>query len=111
MQDEPKSHQNPLEEVNLKNGEGPAHPVFISKMLSSPIKDELIALLRKNFDVFTWHYKEMPGLDNVLVTYHLDIFPNSNPVKQPLRKHHRDLEEKIKEEVEKLRKVGFIHVI
>ncbi|GMP48863.1 hypothetical protein CsSME_00016061 [Camellia sinensis var. sinensis] len=53
----------------------------------------------------------MPGLDPDLVSHYLDVFPNSKPIKQAARKYHPDLEEKIKEEIEKLQQVGFIRPI
>lgn len=37
--------------------------------------------------------------------------PNAKPVKQPLRKYHLDVEEKIKAKVNKLLKAGFIEEI
>ncbi|GMP96894.1 hypothetical protein CsSME_00045332 [Camellia sinensis var. sinensis] len=53
----------------------------------------------------------MPGLDPDLVSHYLDVFPNSKPIKQAARKYHPDLEEKIKEEIEKLQQAGFIRPI
>lgn len=111
MQDEPKPQQEPLEEVDLSNGEGPRRPVFVSKTLDEEFKEKLIALLRVNADVFAWHYEKISGLDTTLVTHHMDVFPNSRAVKLTQRKYHPDLEGKIKEEIEKLRKAGFIRAI
>lgn len=50
-------------------------------------------------------------VDESLVSHHLDVFPNTKVVKQAQRKYHPELKEKIKEEVEKLRKTGFIRPI
>ena len=50
-------------------------------------------------------------MDPLLVTHHLDVFPNSKPVKQAVCKYHPDIEEKIKEEIEKLRATSFIQPI
>ena len=111
MQDGPKPQPEELEEIDLRDGEGTARPVFVSKSMEPNARANLVALLRKYSDVFAWHYNEMPGLDPKLVSHHLDVFPNSKPVKQPQRKYHPDLEEKIKEEVEKLRSAGFIRPI
>lgn len=111
MQDELKPQQELLEEFDLSNEHGPKRPIFISKALDKEFKEKLIALLRAYADVFAWHYEEMPGLDTMMVTHRLDVFPNSRAVKQSQRKYHPDLEQKIKEEVEKLRKAGFIRPI
>ena len=52
--------------------------------------------------MFAWSNKEIPGLDPDLVSHYLDVFPNSKPIKLAARKYLLDLEEKIKEEIEKL---------
>ena len=83
----------------------------ISKSLSKEARRKLIALLREYKDVFAWSYQEMPSLSPSLVMYKLKVDPNVKPVKQPPRKYHLDIEEKIKAEVDKLLKVGFIEEI
>ena len=83
----------------------------ISKSLSKEERRKLIALLREYKDVFAWSYQEMPSLSPSLVMYKLKVDPNVKPVKQPPRKYHLDIEEKIKAEVDKLLKVGFIEEI
>ena len=65
----------------------------------------MIALLKE--DVFAWDYEEMPGLDPKVVTHKLNADPKANSVKQPTRKYHLDVEEKIMVEVNKLLKAGF----
>jgi len=67
----------------------------------------LIALLKEYKDVFAWDYEEMPGLDPKVVTHKLNANPKAKPVKQPTRKYHLDVEEKIMVEVNKLLKAGF----
>ena len=56
-------------------------------------------------------YEEMLGLDPKVVTHKLNVDPKAKPVKQLARKYHLDVEEKIKVEVSKLLKVGFIEDI
>ena len=53
----------------------------------------------------------MLGLSPSLVTHKLKVDPNAKLIKQPPRKYHLDVEEKIKVEVNKLLKVGFIEEI
>lgn len=53
----------------------------------------------------------MPGLDAKEVTHKLNVDPKSRLVKQPPRKYRLDVEEKIKAEVNKLLKAGFIEKI
>lgn len=108
MQDGPKPEPKVLEEINLRIGEGTPRPMFVSAALESGIRKELILLLQEYSDVFAWHYEELPGLDTKLVSHNLSVFPNSKLIKQAPRKYQLELEEKIKEEIEKLRKAGFI---
>jgi len=53
----------------------------------------------------------MPGLSLNFVTHKLKVDPNAKPVKQPPMKYRLDVEEKIKVEVNKLLKAGFIEEI
>ena len=53
----------------------------------------------------------MLGLSLSLVTHKLKVDPNARLLKQPPRKYRLDVEEKIKAEVNKLLKAGFIEEI
>ena len=44
--------------------------------------------LKKGKINFAWTYKDMPGLDIVLVVHHLAVDPKIKPVKQKLCKMH-----------------------
>ena len=46
-----------------------------------------------------------------MVTHKLNVDPKAKPIKQPPRKYHLDIKEKIKVEVNKLLNVGFIEEI
>ena len=99
--------EDPLQEINLGTEEDP-RPTFISALLKEPIKGELIALLQEFRDCFAWHYHEMPGLDRELVEHKLPIKDGYLPVKQARRRMSMDTELKVKEEIERLLKAGFI---
>ncbi|CAL9019579.1 unnamed protein product, partial [Prunus brigantina] len=99
--------EDPLQEINLGTEEDP-RPTFISALLKEPIKDELIALLQEFRDCFAWHYHEMPGLDRELVEHKLPIKEGYLPVKQARRRMSMDTELKVKGEIERLLKAGFI---
>ena len=68
-------------------------------------------MLREYKNVVVWKYEEMPGLDPKLVTHKLSVNPKAKPVKQPARKYHLDVKEKIKVKVDKLLKAGSIEEI
>ncbi|XP_008223134.1 PREDICTED: uncharacterized protein LOC103322954 [Prunus mume] len=99
--------EDPLQEINLGTGEDP-RPTFISALLKEPLKKELVALLQEFKDCFAWHYHEMPGLDRNLVEHKLPIKEGYLPVKQARRRMSMDTELKVKEEIERLLKAGFI---
>ncbi|CAL2271987.1 unnamed protein product [Prunus armeniaca] len=99
--------EDPLQEINLGTGEDP-RPTFISALLKEPLKNELVALLQEFKDCFAWHYHEMPGLDRELVEHKLPIKEGYLPVKQARRRMSMDTELKVKEEIERLLKAGFI---
>ncbi|CAL2228365.1 unnamed protein product [Prunus armeniaca] len=99
--------EDPLQEINLGTEEDP-RPTFISALLKGPLKNELVALLQEFKDCFAWHYHEMPGLDRELVEHKLPIKEGYLPVKQARRRMSMDTELKVKEEIERLLKAGFI---
>ncbi|XP_021801683.1 uncharacterized protein LOC110745843 [Prunus avium] len=59
-------------------------------------------------DCFAWHYHEMPGLDRKLVEHKLPIKEGYLLVKQARRRMSMETELKVKEEIERLLKAGFI---
>ncbi|CAL2232523.1 unnamed protein product [Prunus armeniaca] len=99
--------EDPLQEINLGTEEDP-RPTFISALLKEPLKNELVTLLQEFKDCFAWHYHEMPGLDRELVEHKLPIKEGYLPVKQARRRMSMDTELKVKEEIERLLKAGFI---
>ncbi|CAL8169759.1 unnamed protein product [Prunus armeniaca] len=99
--------EDPLQEINLGTEEDP-RPTFISALLKEPLKSELIALLQEFRDCFAWHYHEMPCLDRELVEHKLPIKEGYLPVKQARRRMSLDTKLKVKEEIERLLKAGFI---
>ena len=45
---------------------------------------QLVDLLRRNVDVFTWDAYEAPRLDPNFICYHLNVNPSITPKRQPL---------------------------
>ena len=111
MNDGVKNVQEELIEFNLGDGEKDEKMVKISKNLSEKERGRLVALLKEYRDVFAWSYQEMPGLNQNLVVHKLKVDPNVKPVKQPPKKYHLDVEEKIKFELQKLLKAKFVEEI
>ena len=101
--------QDELEEVNISNDDK-IRPIFISKEIGKEFREEMIELIKEYSDCFAWSYHEMPGLDRNLVEHHLPIKPEYRPHKQPPRRMANEIVLKIKEEIERLLKAGFIRM-
>ncbi|KAL1299817.1 hypothetical protein AAHE18_18G135300 [Arachis hypogaea] len=99
--------QDPLEEVDISNGDCPK-PTFVSKMLPDDFKKEMVEILKEYCDYFAWDYAEMPGLNHELVEHQLPLKANIKPIKQPPRRFAPEVVQKIKEEIERLLKAKFI---
>uniref|UniRef100_A0A2N9I5K6 Uncharacterized protein n=1 Tax=Fagus sylvatica TaxID=28930 RepID=A0A2N9I5K6_FAGSY len=100
-----------LEIVNLADkGEEPRE-VKIGTRCAAEQKEALIALLREFHEIFAWSYQDMPGLDTDIVVHKIPLKPECKPVKQALRRMKPEVILKIKEEVEKQLKAGFLSTV
>ncbi|KAM2288392.1 hypothetical protein ACFXTI_029273 [Malus domestica] len=103
----PPEVQDPLDIIDLGTEEDP-RPIQISGLLEIDDREKIISLLQEFKDFFVWHYIEMPGLDAALVGHRMPIKDGYKPVKQVPRRMSKEIEEKVKEEIERLVKAGFI---
>jgi len=46
------------------------------------VKEELVAFLRHNNDVFAWSHEDMPGIDPSVIVHRLNVDPNYKLIKQ-----------------------------
>ena len=98
---QPQVH-NPMEELNLDTVEEPVI-TYISFLLPSDLKERIITILREFKDYFAWNYDEMTRLE-----HHLPIKSELHPFQQPPKRMSKEVELKVKEEIEKLLKAKFI---
>jgi hypothetical protein len=98
-----------LEEIDL-GGRSVKRPAYISAELQGDQKTSICELLKEFFDCFAWSYDEMPGLDGELVEHRLPIKKGFRPFKHLSRNYNQWILGKIKEEVERLLKAGFIRM-
>ena len=49
--------------------------------LEGKIKKGLICFLRENIDVFVWSHENMLSIDPSIITYCLNVYPSSKPVR------------------------------
>ncbi|RDX84072.1 hypothetical protein CR513_34929, partial [Mucuna pruriens] len=72
---------------------------------------ELVQCLQQNSDVFAWSPQDMPGIDPKFMNHKLSIAEGARPIVQKKRKQGEEKRRAIKEETEKLLKVGFIREV
>ena len=74
MEDSKPQVHDPMKEVNIDIVEEPGI-TYISSLLSTNLKEQIISLLQEFNDCFAWNYDEMPRLDRGLMEHRLPIKP------------------------------------
>jgi hypothetical protein len=97
-----------LEELEIGDS---GKKVYIGSQLPHLVKEDLVAFLRRNSDVFAWSHEDMPGIDPSVIVHKLNVDPNHRPVKQRRRTSAAERNQAVAEEVEKLLKVEFIREV
>ncbi|KAM1074742.1 hypothetical protein COP2_020149 [Malus domestica] len=103
----PPEVQDHLEVIDLGTEEDP-RLIQISGLLETNDRAKIICFLQEFKDCFAWRYIQMPCLDSTLVEHKMPIKEGYKPVKQAPRKMSNEIEENVKEEIERLVKAGFI---
>ena len=99
-----------LEEVNLGTTED-ARPVHIAKEMTPDNKTAMITLLKEFRDVFAWSYEDMRGLDPQLYQHQIHLNKDAKPIAQRRYRMNPNYAAKVKEEIDKLLRVGFIRPV
>ena len=99
-----------FETLNLGNNENP-YLIKIGSTLNKGERKDLKEILIEFQEVFAQSYEDMPGIDPEIAQYHIDTHAHMVPVKQKLRHMRSEWLLKIKEEVTKQLKVGFIKLV
>ena len=74
-------------------------------------KQGLVRFLRENTDVFAWSHEDTPGINPTVITHHLNVYLSSKPVHQKKRVFAPEIDNAIKEEVQKLTTAQFIREV
>ena len=69
-----------LEDIPLDKDD-PGKSTRIGVDLEAKIKNGLIRFLRENIVVFAWSHEDMPGIDPSVITYRLNVYPSSKPMR------------------------------
>ncbi|XP_073041970.1 uncharacterized protein [Primulina eburnea] len=74
-------------------------------------KNDLLACLKANTDVFAWSPQELQGVSPKIMEHRLHILPEARPVKQKKRHFGPEKDKIIKEQVDELLKAGHVREI
>ena len=110
MEDNKPHVHDPMEKVNLGAMEE-LRITYIGSFLPTNLKEHIISLLQEFKDCFAWNYDEMLGLDRSLVEHRLPIRLEFHHSQQPPKRMSKEVELKVKEEIEKILKAKFIRPI
>jgi hypothetical protein len=67
-----------LEEFEMGD---PGKKIHVGSQLPQLVKEDLVAFLRCNSDVFAWSHEDMLGIDLSVIVHKLNVDPNHRPVK------------------------------
>ena len=99
-----------LEEVKLGTRDE-VRPVHVAKEMSPEDKSAMITLLKEFRDVFAWSYEDMRGLDPQLYQHQIHLSKDAKPVAQRRYWINPNYAARVKEETDKLLRVGFIQLM
>ncbi|XP_028057287.1 uncharacterized protein LOC114261245 [Camellia sinensis] len=89
-------------ETILVDGGDPDKFFLVGTSLLAKKKEQLLAFLRKNIEVFAWSAYETPGLDPTFACHQLNVQPTAQPVVQKSRQSFVEHTEAVIQKVNKL---------
>ena len=101
---------SPLEDVNIGTRSEP-RLLSIAKELAPDQKQAMIALLTEYKDVFAWSHEDMKGLDPKFYQHKINLAADAKPVQQRRYRMNPNYAARVKEEIDKLLKAGFIRPV
>ena len=99
-----------LEEVFLDDSNH-KRTTKIGTLASPTVRQELIAFLRSNRDIFAWTHEDMPKIDPSVIIHRLNVSPSFPPIRQKKRVFAPERDQAIAEEVRKLQEASFIREV
>ncbi|XP_071920747.1 uncharacterized protein [Coffea arabica] len=89
----------------------PDQLVQVGAGLPSPLKEEMISLIKDHRDIFAWSADEVVGVPPELMTHQLNVNPQARPVRQKRRHFGPERSKAISDEVDKLLPAKMIHEV
>ena len=80
---ETKPHQEETKIMNLGVGKE-RKEIKVGTGMTTPVRDELVVLLRSYRYIFAWSYQDMPSLNPDIVQHRLPLNPGCSLIKQKL---------------------------
>ncbi|XP_071919055.1 uncharacterized protein [Coffea arabica] len=99
-----------VEQVVLDEAK-PDQVVQVGAGLPSPLKEEMISLIKDHRDIFAWSADKVVGVPPELMIHQLKVNPQARPVRQKRRHFVPERSKAISDEVDKLLPVKMIHEI
>ena len=99
-----------MEEVDLGE-EGEGKQVRVSAELEIQFKEQLVQLLKEYRDVFAWSYADMEGINPKFYQHKINLKEGIVQVKQQRYRMNPNSAKQVKEEIDRLLRVGFIYPI
>ena len=86
-------------------------PILIAKEMLYDDKQRLKTLLKQYKDVFAWSFEDMKGLNPTFCQHQIHLNKDAKPVQQRRYRLNPNYAVKVKEEIDKVLKVGFIRPV
>ena len=100
--------EDDLQDLNLGTEQEPQH-VKISFHVEGKFKEDLTKLLSEYKDIFAWHYIDMKGVDPHFCMHKINLKKYAVHVISQRYRMNPNYARAIKEELDKLLRVGFIY--
>ena len=96
------------ETTSVVLGQDERQCTYIGGSMPEDLLNKLIAVLRKNKDLFAWKPVVIPGIDPEVICHKLSVCRGARPISQKRRKLGEERRKAAIEETEKLMQSGFI---
>ncbi|KAL6331337.1 hypothetical protein AAG906_011274 [Vitis piasezkii] len=85
---------DPLQTIQIS--EESTHLTNISSLMTQEETQSMQNILRRNHDIFAWTHSDMKGIHPSIASHKLNVFPAARPVRQKIRRFHRDRQKVIR---------------
>jgi hypothetical protein len=99
--------EDELLDLNLGTEDDPKN-VRVSAKLDKGFREKLELLLKSFKDVFAWDYTDLLGIDPKFYQHKINLKTDAVPVRQQRYRMNPNYAQRVKEELDRLLKVGFI---